>query len=115
MASIEIQVEDATLWSSATEKILIDILVDEVNKGNMKDGQCPKRTWNKILEELKAKGKRNYSMMQVKQKFNRLRARHRDFSELLKQAGFRWDAEKNIVHATKETWQNYLRVNMLLP
>lgn len=113
MAATGVHEDDESLWSFATEKIFIDILVDEVNKGNFRDGQFASETWSEIREELKTRCQRNYFMKQVKQKFNRFRAKHRDFSELLKQTGFCWDAETNLVHATKDMWKNYLRVNML--
>ena len=35
---------------------------------------------------------------------------HREFSDLLKHARFGWNAETNMVHALKETWQNYIWV-----
>ena len=106
--SIEVNdADDASVWSSTIEKKFIDIMVEEVNKGNMKNGVFIKKAWTKIQEDLKRKSNRNYSMKQIKQKFNRLRIKHHEFTELLKQTGFDWDTETNIVHATEETWQNY--------
>ena len=42
-------------------------------------------------------------MKQVKQKFNRFRIKHHEFSELLKQTRFGWDLETNTVNAIEET------------
>nr|XP_048323161.1 L10-interacting MYB domain-containing protein-like [Ziziphus jujuba var. spinosa] len=50
-------------------------------------------------------------MKQIKQKFNRLRSKHREFSELLQQTRFSCDAETNTVIATEEMWQNYTRAH----
>ncbi|XP_062095056.1 L10-interacting MYB domain-containing protein-like isoform X2 [Humulus lupulus] len=110
--AIEItDVDDACLWGPTVEKIFIDIMVDEVNKGNMASGQFGSKTWAKILEELQIKSKRKYLIKQIKQKFNRLRTKYREFAELLKQTGFGWDRETNTVVASEEIWQNYLRAH----
>ncbi|XP_062085640.1 L10-interacting MYB domain-containing protein-like [Humulus lupulus] len=107
--AIEItDVDDACLWGPTVEKIFIDNLVDEVNKGNMASGQFGSKTWAKILE-LQIKSKRKYLIKQIKQKFNRLRTKYREFAELLKQTRFGWDHETNTVVASEEIWQNYLR------
>ncbi|RVX04394.1 L10-interacting MYB domain-containing protein [Vitis vinifera] len=104
-------VEDAGTWRGNTEKIFIDIMVNEVNKGNMDSGTFSTNTWRMILLEVNSQGKRNFNLKQLKQKFNRLRAMHREFSDLLKHTGFGWDAETNTVHALEETWQNYIRAH----
>ncbi|KAM6553770.1 hypothetical protein CsatB_014532 [Cannabis sativa] len=111
MASESVEIDDACLWGSTIEKIFIDIMVDEVNKGNMKNGQFSSNLWKKILEDLQCKSKRNYSMKQVKQKFNRLRTKYREFNELRKHTGFGWDGPTQTVVAPDEIWENYLRAH----
>ncbi|XP_048334822.2 L10-interacting MYB domain-containing protein-like [Ziziphus jujuba] len=103
--------DDSNLWGTTNEKIYIDVMVDLINKGGMKDGQFSSKEWTNMLEALNNKSKRNYNMKQIKPKFNRLRSKHREFSELLQQTGFGWDAETNTVNATDEMWQNYIRVH----
>ena len=106
-------VDDATLWSFVIEIFFLDIMVEEVNNGNIRDEIFTQKIWTKIHEDLKRKNNQNYSIKQVKHKFNRFHTKHREFSELLKQIGFDWDAETNFVNATEEMWENYLRVNIL--
>ncbi|KAM6542886.1 hypothetical protein CsatB_007333 [Cannabis sativa] len=103
--------DDTCLWGPTIEKIFIDIMVDEVNKGNMTSGQFSSKTSARILEDLQSKSKRKYVMKQVKQKFHRLRIRYREFSELSKQTGFGWSREKDTVIAPEEVWQNYIRAH----
>ena len=88
-------------------------MVKEINKGNMADGQFNSDTWKKILATLNELGKRNFTMTQFKWKFNRMRLLHRDFSTLINQTSFGWDAETNTVHAFEESWQNYCQVNIV--
>ncbi|WKA07022.1 hypothetical protein VitviT2T_024891 [Vitis vinifera] len=83
-----IDVEDAGIWRGNIEKIFIDIMVNEVNKSDMDSGTFSTNTWRKILLEVNNQGKRNFNLKQLKQKFNRLRAMHHEFSNLLKHTGF---------------------------
>ncbi|XP_034710795.1 L10-interacting MYB domain-containing protein-like [Vitis riparia] len=104
-------VKDARTWSSNIEKIFIDIMLNEVNKGNMDSGTFSTKTWRRILLEVNCQGKRNFKLKHLKKKFNRLRAMHREFSDLLKHTGFGWDVETNMVNALEETWQNYIQAH----
>ncbi|KAL6333895.1 hypothetical protein AAG906_039306 [Vitis piasezkii] len=74
-------VEDVGTWRGNIEKIFIDIMVIEVNKGNMDSGTFSR-----------SQGKRNFNLKRLKQKFNRLR-----------HLGFGWDLETNTMHALEET------------
>ena len=69
-------VDDAKLWPPNVEKLFIQLMVDEMVKGNMQEGIFHKRIWDKILEELNRQTKPNYKFPQMKTKFNRLRQRH---------------------------------------
>jgi hypothetical protein len=104
-------VDDAKLWPPNVEKLFIQLMVDEMVKGNMQEGIFHKRIWDKILEELNKQSKRNYKFPQVKTKFNRLRQRHRIFSQLLQHTGLGWDAETNTVSGSDEVWMNVLAVS----
>ena len=59
-------VDDATLWSFVIEFFIIDIMVDEVNNGNIRDGIFTQKIWTKIHKDLKIKNNQNYSIKQVK-------------------------------------------------
>lgn len=61
-----------------------------------------------------SQGKRNFNLKHPKQKFNRLCALHRGFSDLSKHIGFGWDVETNTVTDLEETWENYIRLIQIL-
>ena len=75
--------EDLKLWPPQMEKLFIDIMVEECIKGNMPDGVFKRSTWNKLVTELNVRANRSFNHKQMKTKFNRLRTRHRIFSQLL--------------------------------
>ena len=105
-------IDDDNLWTPQLEKLFIDIMLKEINKGNMANGQFSFNTWKKMLAALNELGKRSFTMTQFKGKFNRMRLLHREFSTPINQTGFGWNAETNTVHALEESWQNYCRVNI---
>ena len=106
-------IDEDNLWTPQLEKLFIDIMPKEINKGNMIDGQFSSDTWKKMLAALNELGKRSFTMTQFKGKFNRMRLLHHEFSTLINQTSFGWDAKTNIVHALEESWQNYCRVNIV--
>ena len=95
--------EERGMWSGYIKKIFIDIMVIEVNRGNMENETFNSQTWKKLLNEMNFRAKQNLNLKQLKQKFHRLHAKHCEFSYLLKHIGFGWDVESNIVHALEET------------
>ena len=96
-------VEDARTSRGNIEKIFIDIMVNEVNKSNMNSGTFSTNAWRRILLEVNSQGKRNFNLKQLKQKFNRLRAMHHEFSDLLKHIVFGWDVKTDTMHALEKT------------
>ena len=106
-------IDENSLWAPQLEKLFIDIMLEEINKGNMANRQFRSDTWKKMLATLNELGKRSFTMTQFKGKFNRMRLLHHEFSTLINQTGFGWDVETNIVHALEESWQNYCRVNIV--
>ena len=88
MANEVTELDDTCLQGPRVEKILIDIIVNKVNTRNIRNGQFSSNTWSKILQELQSKSKRMFVIKQVKQKYNRLRTKYREFAKLLKQTGF---------------------------
>ena len=68
--------EEGGMWSSCIEKIFIDIIVTEVNRGNMENGTFNSQTWKKMLNEMNVRTKQNFNLKQLNWKFLRLRAKH---------------------------------------
>ncbi|KAJ4839924.1 hypothetical protein Tsubulata_008556, partial [Turnera subulata] len=102
-------VQEEVVWGAIVEKLFIDVLVDHVNKGDMQNGQFNSKVWTEILNELNMKSGRNYTKNQMKQKFHRLRAKHRIFSNLLQTTGFGWNPITNTVTAEDSVWTAYIQ------
>ena len=76
-------INDDNLWTPQLEKLFIDIMLKEINKENMVDGQFSSDTWKKMSTILNELGKQSFTMTQFKGKFNRMRLLHYEFSTLI--------------------------------
>ena len=72
-------IDEDSLWTTQLEKLFIDIMLKEINKGNMSDGQFSSDTWKKMLATLNELGKQSFTMTQFKGNFNRMRLLHLGF------------------------------------
>ena len=50
--------DNEAIWGPTIEKIYIDILVDEVNKGNQRNGLFPPNVWKAILNKINQRSDR---------------------------------------------------------
>ncbi|XP_023889574.2 L10-interacting MYB domain-containing protein isoform X1 [Quercus suber] len=90
---------DDKMWPPYIEKIFIDIMVDEQQKGNFK---AP--TWLLIMNALNEQTRKSLSPKQVIQKHNRLRQRQRQWRQLLSHTRLGWDETTQMVTASEEVW-----------
>jgi len=109
----DVDINDPKVWSDFVTKVFIDIMVDEVTKGNMPNGVFHTRTWSSMMYKLNSITKRTLQAYQLKAKMHRLRAMYREFYSLKQNTGFGWNSETNTVTATEEVWKNYLKVWLL--
>ena len=65
-------IDEDSLWTPQLEKLFIDIMLKEINKGNMVDGLFSYDTSKKMLVVLNELGNRSFAITQFKGKFNRM-------------------------------------------
>ena len=74
----EFQNAEEPKWPSHIEKIFIDIMVDEQQKGNMEHGIFKATTWLSITNALNEQTGKSFHIKQLQQKHNRLRQKQRE-------------------------------------
>ncbi|KAF4388209.1 hypothetical protein F8388_021039 [Cannabis sativa] len=84
---------------------------EEVLKGNRNTTTFTKQSWKRIKEELYAQAKRSYTDTQLRNKYNLLRQKHKDFKSLLKETGIGFSVVTGQVTAPDEVWDRLIRVN----
>lgn len=97
-----VDISDSKLWYDFVTKAFIDIMVDEVTKGNMSSGVFHNRTWTSMTTRLSCTTNRSFKVGQLKAKMHRLRAMYHEFYLLLQNMGFGWNAKTNTVTASEE-------------
>nr|POF27021.1 l10-interacting myb domain-containing protein [Quercus suber] len=104
-------IEDTKLWPEAVEKHFIDILLEEDAKGNMPQGQFKTGTWTIVMNEFNKRANKNYNKTQLTQKYQRMKSRHRTFSQLIARTRMGWDPISNMMTANEEAWAAAFAVN----
>ncbi|KAL3719192.1 hypothetical protein ACJRO7_004189 [Eucalyptus globulus] len=78
-------------WTESVTNLFIGLLVDEVKKGNRTSSTFNKAGWRNIQTEFVRKTRCQYSMVQLRNKVNKLRKQYSSFQKLMSQSGFGWD------------------------
>ena len=94
--------EDRKLWPEAVKKHFIDVLLEEDAKGNMPQGQFKTGTWTVVMKEFNKHVNKNYNKTQLTKKYQRMKGRHRTFSQLITPTGMGWDPISNTMTASEE-------------
>ncbi|KAM3740251.1 hypothetical protein ACB098_08G084400 [Castanea mollissima] len=102
---------DPATWTATEEKIFIQLMVKEVQKGNRSTTTFLRKGWKNIEQEFHERTSKRYNKTQFRNKFNQLRTRYHDFSKLLQEPGFSWDPVLNTVTAAEGVWESYIKAN----
>ncbi|RVW41271.1 L10-interacting MYB domain-containing protein [Vitis vinifera] len=108
--NVEFEPDPAT-WTALEEKIFIQLMVKEVQRGNRSATTFSRKGWKSIEQEFREKTNKRYNNSQFRNKFNQLRTRYHDFSRLLRESGFSWDPVLNTIIANEAVWDSYIKVN----
>ena len=81
-----------------------------MKKGDLQTSTFNKKVWTIISDELFAEAGKRFVIQKLKSKFNRLRKKHQEFSDLIEHTGFGWDPVANTVTASDEVWAEYIKV-----
>ncbi|OMO53159.1 hypothetical protein CCACVL1_28843 [Corchorus capsularis] len=105
------EVEDVIDWSKVNEDAFIQLLIGKVREGKLQSSTFKKEVWSEINDELREVIGEDYGIDRLKGKFNRLRTRHRQFSELIGHTGVKWDVTTNVVNASMNVWDHFFKIS----
>ncbi|XP_020255743.1 uncharacterized protein LOC109832746 isoform X2 [Asparagus officinalis] len=91
-------------WSENVELYFIDLMVEEVKKGNRHTTTFTRSSWKFMEHELKKKTGREYTHDQMKNKFNQLRQRWRNLKSLLTDTAVGYTVSTGQISATEDVW-----------
>ncbi|XP_026396894.1 uncharacterized protein LOC113291589 [Papaver somniferum] len=95
-------------WCNSLEKSLCELLIVQI-LGGKKPKSFVKEAWIEVKDEFNKKNGQNFTMDQIKNRYNLFRVRHNDMKKLMSLSGFEWDSEdKKIIVDDEGVWDAYL-------
>ncbi|XP_038682704.1 L10-interacting MYB domain-containing protein isoform X2 [Tripterygium wilfordii] len=100
-----------TFWQPPMDRYFIDIMLEQLVKGNQIDGVFPKHAWMEMMAAFNAKFGFNYDVDILKNRYKTLRRQHNAIKNLLEVDGFIWDETRQMVTADDSLWQDYIKTH----
>ncbi|XP_059623457.1 L10-interacting MYB domain-containing protein-like [Cornus florida] len=95
-------------WTAPLTKILADLMVDQVQKGNRQRNSFGKKAWKFMCDEFYKKTGLKWDKDQLKNRFSVLRKQYGIMKSLLDQSDFKWDEATGAIIAKDEVWNRYI-------
>lgn len=93
------------------ESYFIDLLLDQVHRGNRMGHTFNKQAWNEMLAMFNANFGSSYDINVLKSRYTSLWIQFNDIKNLLDQNGFSWDKTRQMVIASNHVWDAYIKVH----
>ncbi|XP_022159440.1 uncharacterized protein LOC111025861 isoform X3 [Momordica charantia] len=100
-----------TNWTPAMEQYFIDLMLDQVHKGNRMGHTFNKQAWNDMLMMFNAKFGSLYDINILKSRYTNLWKQFNDIRNLLEHEGFSWDNARQMVIAENNIWDSFIRAH----
>ncbi|RZC47896.1 hypothetical protein C5167_040857 [Papaver somniferum] len=98
-------------WTTATDSILLDTLVDQATEGKMHGDAWEDNVWKVVTDAISQKTRKEFSRKQIDYRLGVMRIEYQRFLELKEKSNFRWCPIKQNVVASDERWNEFLAVN----
>lgn len=99
-----------TNWTPVMERYFVDLMLNQVHRGNRMGHTFNKQAWNDMLITFNANFGSPYDVNVLKARYTSLWKQFNDMKNLLDQNGFYWDNTRQMVVAEKHVWDAYIKV-----
>ncbi|XP_057964303.1 uncharacterized protein LOC131155288 [Malania oleifera] len=100
-----------TYWQPPMDRYFIDLMLEQVQKGNQIDGLFRKQAWMEMIASFNAKFGSRYDIEILKNRYKTLRRQYNVIKNLLELNGFSWDDARQMVTADDYVWQDYIKAH----
>lgn len=104
------QEQSRARWTTSLTKILAELMVDQVHKGNKHNNSFNKKAWKYICDEFYHKTGLKWDKEQLKNRYSVLRRQYTTVKSILDQSDFNWDEATRTITASDEIWAEYIKV-----
>ncbi|XVF89419.1 hypothetical protein PTKIN_Ptkin19aG0129000 [Pterospermum kingtungense] len=98
-----------TFWTPPMDRYLIDLLLDQVQRGNKLGQTFITQAWVDMVTSFNIKFGSHYDKDVLKNRYKHLRRLYKDIKILLEQSGFSWDEGRDMVTADDSVWDAYIK------
>ncbi|KAL1168130.1 hypothetical protein V6Z11_A05G064300 [Gossypium hirsutum] len=98
-----------TFWTPPMDRYLIDLLLDQVHRGNKLGQTFLTQAWVDMVRSFNVKFGSHYDKDVLKNRYKHLRRLYNDIKILLEQSGFSWDETRDMVIAEDSVWNAYIK------
>ncbi|XP_027934953.1 L10-interacting MYB domain-containing protein-like isoform X2 [Vigna unguiculata] len=98
-------------WSPMMDLFFVELMVDQLRKGNKIDRTFRRQTWVDMTESFNKRFGCHCGKVVLRNRFSVLRRHHCSINVLLGKEGFSWDKTHHKVVADDQAWQKCIRVN----
>ncbi|PIA61208.1 hypothetical protein AQUCO_00300619v1 [Aquilegia coerulea] len=100
-----------TIWTPSMDRFFIDLVTDQVRRGNMIDHAFRKQVWVHMTILFNKKFGYQYEKDVLKNRYKSLRRKYNEITAFLNQNGFHWDSVRQMVVADDWVWDDYIKVH----
>lgn len=100
-----------TYWTPDMDQYFIDLILDQLGRGNKIDNTFNKHAWTEMLSLFNAKFGPQHNKRVLRHRYKKLRKYYTDVTKLLKQKGFFWDETKQSISADDHVWDAYIKAH----
>ncbi|XP_021619891.1 uncharacterized protein LOC110620451 isoform X3 [Manihot esculenta] len=100
-----------TNWTPMMEQYFIDLMLDQMHRGNRMGHTFNKQAWADMLTMFNAKFGTKYDRDILKSHYTNLWKQYNDVKNLLEQNGFSWDDTQKMVIADDDVWDAFIKVH----
>lgn len=97
-------------WTTSLTKILAELMVDQVHKGNKHNNSFNKKAWKYICDGFYSKTGLKWDKEQLKNRYSVLRRQYSTVKSILDQSDFAWDEATGSIRANDDVWAEYIKV-----
>ncbi|XP_039007618.1 L10-interacting MYB domain-containing protein-like [Hibiscus syriacus] len=100
-----------TEWNADMDQYFIELMLDQVGRGNKVDNTFSKQAWTDMLALFNAKFGHQHGKRVLRHRYKKLWKYYSDVKVILKQSSFTWDETKLMVIADNEVWDAYIKAH----
>ncbi|CAN1783129.1 L10-interacting MYB domain-containing protein [Linum perenne] len=98
-----------TFWTPPMDRYLIDLLLEQVDRGNRIGKTFITQAWIVMVESFNSKFEAHHDKEVLKNRYKHFRRLHNEITSILKRSGFSWDDRREMIIAEDHAWDSYTK------